>query len=336
MGMKKDPYANQGKKLFRLFTILLASSEGYSLTELTRKLACSKQTVLRLLDDLEDSGFAKVLTEFRGNRKFVRLKKSHGRLPALPLTENEVSILQMCRDFTAHVLGKELFMEASQAIMKSQALLPSEDQSVASKHFGTLRSGYVDYGAHHETIRTLIAAMDQKKVCRVVYGSGSQERKKTFYIRPLKMFSYENTIYLHAQMAKDPERKYVAPGYDPVLAVHRIANIEVTDMEFDYPEKYDFDKAFNQTFGVMKGDPFQVEVEFTGWAAQFVSERQWSQGQKITEGDGKLVLSFTAASVPEVVSWVLGFGSNARVFRPDWLVKEIEEEIRKTESLMMT
>ena len=65
-------------------------------------------------------------------------------------------------------------------------------------------------------------------------------------------------------------------------AIHRIKALEITDIGFQ-PEKFDFDKMFNRHFGVIKEKAFAVEVEFTGWAAKYVTERIWSSDQEIIE-----------------------------------------------------
>jgi predicted DNA-binding transcriptional regulator YafY len=93
------------------------------------------------------------------------------------------------------------------------------------------------------------------------------------------------------------------------------------------PEKYDFEKIYNVNFGVIKEDVFEVTVEFTGWSAQYVSERVWSPDQKIKKiGKNKIHLTFTAASETEVISWVLFFGEEAKVIAPSWLVKEMKKK----------
>ncbi|HQI25121.1 MAG TPA: WYL domain-containing protein, partial [Smithella sp.] len=70
---------------------------------------------------------------------------------------------------------------------------------------------------------------------------------------------------------------------------------------------------------------FDVEAEFTGWAASYVSERIWSPGQKIIKkGKNKILLKFTASSEPELISWLLSFGKEAILIKPDWLVKKLK------------
>ena len=52
MPAKRDLYKSYGEKLISLFVRLLFSGERHSLTELAKTLNCSKQTVLRLIDNI--------------------------------------------------------------------------------------------------------------------------------------------------------------------------------------------------------------------------------------------------------------------------------------------
>jgi hypothetical protein len=99
------------------------------------------------------------------------------------------------------------------------------------------------------------------------------------------------------------------------------------------PKEYDFEKAFNQTFGVIKQEPFEVEAEFTDWAAVYVGERNWGLDQSVSRHAGRLKIRFTASSVPEVTSWILSFGKNGRLAKLDWLVGEIAEVIQRMKAL---
>lgn len=116
--------------------------------------------------------------------------------------------------------------------------------------------------------------------------------------------------------------------YDPLLAVHRMKKVTMTDNVYEMPSDYDFEKIFNKNFGVIKGKPFKVTAEFTGWAAMYVVERIWSPDQKIIKkGKNKIVLEFTASSESEVISWILSFGEEAKVLKPEGLVKEMKLKI---------
>lgn len=328
MASKMDIYSSYGQKLISLFSRLLFSGESYSLTELARMLNCSKQTVLRLLDDIS-AGYKIEIEESRqGNRKYVRLKRPGRAIPISTLSEMEMQVLQMCHQFTTHLLGRELFEEATRALLKSQALLGTAREP-SSAHFAAFRSGTIDYTPYHDTIQTLIEAMEAKKVCKISYQAVGENRAKTFYIKPLKIFSYRDALYLHAQKAMDPSRRFRAPEFDPLLAVHRMKDVEMMEWKFEFPQNYDFEKIFNRTFGIIKQETFEVEAEFTGWAAIYVAERIWSPNQRIEkDGEDKIRLTFTASSEAEVTSWLLSFGEKAKLLRPDWLVELIRNAIR--------
>jgi len=326
MPEKHDLYQSYGEKLIGLFVRLLFSGERYSLTELSRVLNCSKQTVLRLLDNIRKSYGITIEETKEGNKNYYRIKKPSTSLRNIPLTEAEIQSLQLCKSFTQHLVGKKLYEEATRAIFKSKSAFGQEGK-ISECHFSALCPGTIDYTAQHQIIHTLIEAMEKQKVCKLTYQAVNASRPKTFYIKPLKLFSYHDAMYLLAQKAKEPGKAYKTPRFNPLLAVHRIKAVEMTNISFQ-PEPYDFEKTFNQHFGVMKHEAFEVEVEFKGWAASFIAERRWSPNQEIIKkGKNKVMLKFTASSAPEVKSWLLSFGDNATLIEPKWLVNEIKNEM---------
>jgi hypothetical protein len=145
--------------------------------------------------------------------------------------------------------------------------LLKDQQQLSTSHFGSILPGTIDYTYHHDSIRNILKAMDQKLVCRVSYRNVMAHESKTFFIKPYKLFSHKDTMYLHAGLAKTPGKRYREPDFDPLLAVHRIQNIQLTDKSYVIPNNYDFERDFNQSFGVVKDDLFSVEILFSGWAA---------------------------------------------------------------------
>jgi predicted DNA-binding transcriptional regulator YafY len=328
MPEKFDLYKSYGEKLIGLFVRLLFSGERHSLTELAQMLDCSKQTVLRLIDNIRKSYGINIEETKQGNRSFYQIRKPVASLKNIPLTEAELQSLLMCKSFTQHLIGKKLYEEATQAIFKSKAAL-ADGQHIGECHFTAFRPGTIDYTPQHQIIHTLIEAMEKQRVCKLTYQAIDAPRPKTYHIKPLKLFSYHDAVYLHAQKAKEPGKPYRAPKYDPLLAVHRMKSVEMTDIKFQ-PDKFDFEKTFNQHFGVIKDEVFEGEVAFTGWSAAYVSERIWSPDQEIIKkGENKIILKFTASSEPELISWLLSFGEEATLLKPNWLVKELKSKIAK-------
>ena len=336
MGKKQDIYKSYGEKLISLLVKLLFSGDSYSLSELSRILSCSKQTIIRLIDDIDKSYDVEIEQSKIGNRHYYRIKKPT-RVPMMSVSETEFMVLQMCRDFTAHLLGKKLFMEATNTLVKSHALASGHKGGASAPFFSSYRPGTIDYTPHHDTIHTLIEAMKRKKVCKIAYQAIMEMKPKTHAIVPLKLFSHKDTIYLHARIHIAKGKKGQEMEFDPLLAVHRIRKAEMTDAIYEYPQDYNFEKIYNKNFGIIKDEAFKVAVEFTGWAAKYVSERIWSPDQKIKKvGKNKIVLEFTASSEPEVISWLLWFGAEAKVTGPEKLMKEIITRIKSMNGLYVS
>jgi len=335
MPQKLDIYRTYGEKLISLFVRLLFSGDSYSLSELANMLNCSKQTILRLLEDITKAYGVDIEERMEGNRKYVSLKQLRRELPRTPLSPMELTVLQMCRDFTSHLLGTQLFEEATRALLKSNAQQGKESKTSVN-HFGAFRSGYIDYTPYSGIIYTLVQAMDLKKTCRLTYQALMGKKAKTYYINPLKIFSHRDTVYLHAQWEPSLDKPHTEHDFDPLLAIHRMKKIELTERDYKLPKKYDFEKIFNKNFGVMKDEPFEVEVEFTGWTAKYIPERIWSADQMITKkGRNKIILKFTTSSEVELIAWVLSFGEEAQVLKPEWVVVEIQNKIKILNNLYL-
>ena len=316
MQAKKSPDISYGEKLISLFAKLLFSGDRYSLTELATSLGCSKQTVLRLIDDITLAYGAQIRDEMRGNRKYVWIERRPGAEPAALLSESEHHTLQMCRAFTQHLLGEKTYKDMERAVEKTGCHLPSGVEA-GEPIFGVVRTGVIDYSKNEKVFRTLINGMDQRRVCVVGYRNLTANKTKTFHIKPLKVFAHRESVYVHIRLAKTPGKPYKTPKYDPLLALQRFTSAELTDVPFRRPPNYDFDKVMNQGFGVWTQKKFRAVLDLTGWAASFARERQWSPGQKIeTKGD-KTRLSFWATSEPEVVALAMSFGSCAEVIEPE-------------------
>ncbi len=268
MPRKIDRDQTHGEKVIRLFARLLFSSRAHSLGELADTLNCSKQTVLRILDKIERS-MGVDLERQKSGKEAVFAIKNRKPPPAGYLSQSDMDLLWMCRAFAERFVGKDIFSEVQEALFKSQNLVKG-DATPAADNFASFFPGTIDYTPHQKTILTLIEGMNEHRVCKVAYKAVASERPKTFHIKPLKIFAHKDTLYLHALRAKDPwQKRWVEPEFDPLLAIHRFKKVEIADrtIPFEVPKEYDFEKAFNQTFGIIKGKSFQVEAEFTGWAA---------------------------------------------------------------------
>lgn len=322
---RKQSEKTHGEKLLELFGDLYFARNRRSMIELTRKLGCSKQTVARLVDHISRA-YVPIEAIKEGRQCYYQIKRPEGVSRSLGITTSELTMLYMCQAFTRHLLGTELIRESEKAIEKSCTLATGGG---GADHFAAFLPGTIDYTPRQNDIRQLVKAMDVKKVCEITYRKPWEETGKTFFIKPYKLISYNNALYLHAAMSRYPGSRKTEFEFDPLLAVHRLEKVSMTDKKFVFPVNYDFEKQFNQAFGIIKGDTFKVRLELTGYAASYAGERRFSPDQQIKKNkDCHCILTFTASSRPEVLAWVLSFGEEVKVLSPKWLVEEVKKAIK--------
>ena len=333
MQKKLNPDRSRGQNLISLFARLFFSGRRYSLIELADSLECSKQTVIKLIEELETLNWLELDKSLVGNRRYYQVRHVQRSKMRVALTDEELDTLIMCRAFTGHLLGRNQFDAAMSALHKSSQLLhdtPDGDAATndESRVYGVYRPGAIDYTPFQTQWQTLLEAMEKSLVCEISYRKILDKRAKTSRIKPLKIFSHRETVYVHARYAKEPGKLFQPVAYDPLLALHRFQSVTLTDTPFTKPADYDFERTFNEHFGVIKQKRFRVKAELTGWAAGFTAERKLSPDQKITRRKGgKLIIEFSATSEPEVLNWVLGLGAEAKLLAPEPLVAQLRSRL---------
>jgi predicted DNA-binding transcriptional regulator YafY len=81
---------------------------------------------------------------------------------------------------------------------------------------------------------------------------------------------------------------------------------------------------------VMRGRRIDVELLFSKTAAAWVKDKSWHPSQEASLlKDGRLRLVLKVADTTELVGWILSFGSQVRVVRPEGLRNKVKDEARK-------
>jgi len=328
MGKKWNTEHGPGEKMLRLFALLLFTPERFSLNALADMLDCSKQTVLRLIDQIESIGWAKVQRGESGRKALFWIERP-GNLPRIALNPEGLEQLALCRNFLEHLLPPSTRLPMDAALQQASAYV-SEADAVNIASAGTLggafSKGRIDYSEAQGFLRTLMQAAKERKVCEVTYRASVLKEPRTFDFAPQRIMAGRDSIYVIGWEVTG--KGSVAPLYDDplFLLAHRIREATVTRRIWkDMPDTTSAIGAF----GIMRGEPFTVVVRITTpEAVTYVAERIWSEDQKMEFlEDGSLILTMTAQSPLEVISWVLSLGSAAELIEPDWMQKDIQAEI---------
>ena len=326
MGKKWNQDAKPSGKLLSMYSMLLYGSRELSLSDLASELGCSKQTALRLIDQLESARFGKLLREKRGRESIYRLEKPRS-LPKLSLNAEGLHQLALCRDFMLHLLPDSMRKTVDTALQQASAYLPEGETPDGLLPVGkALAKGRIDYSPFQEMLQSIIKAIRQSKVCAVQYKASIHDEAKSFEFAPKRLVAYREAIYIHGWIVS--EKGTAVPSYEKPtnLALQRLQKVIVTRRGAAHIP--DVVEEHQGTFGVMEGEPFSVQVKFSPSAATYVADRTWSEDQNVTiHKDGFITLAMTARSPLEVIAWLLSFGDAAELISPENLREELAQQV---------
>ena len=324
---KKWSESRPAEKMLSLYTLLLTSSQPVRLTELSRLLNCAKQSVTRLIDQLESSHFGKIVRHQLGRQVAYSLDRPRHR-PCTSLDAEGLRQLALCRELLLHFLPDDMHRVMRDSLYQAAALLPDTESLPPGGIGGRLSKGRIDYEPFAATLDCLTQAMQTRNVCTVSYRAALHRQEKTWQYAPLRLLAYRESLFVQGYMVTydgPVERLF---DDTTLLALHRITACRVTGRSS--AALPDIPAPSGEGLGIMEMEekPFEVSVCFAPEAATYAAERRWSQDQRCEmHEDGSVTLHIKAHNEAECLSWVLGFGDRAQVLAPDWLRKEVKKTV---------
>lgn len=320
------PYKNSdktpGEKLLALYTLLMLQGErAISLASLAEALDCSKQTVLRLLNQLEASGYGKLQEPERRGKEFY-YKLVSKKDDVLNVGAKELAQLALCRNLLIHLLPSKFSFPGLQK--------QSEEQTHTPEVTTILYKGYTDYTPFENQYRLLLRAIQKHLVCKIVYRKSIFSTPREIYFAPMRLVTYHETISVIGwEVSAYGKVKSLYENW-LWLYLQRCVNVKLTGRSSDSLEEIEFQQSNDAGFGIMNFGEFKVKLLFNSKTAEYIRERYWSGNQKITLTEDKnLILEMTVRSEPEIIAWILSFGPNVKVLEPDWLSEEVLKSARE-------
>ena len=329
MPEKKDPYSGPSQKVVGLFGLLLFSGRAHSLAQLAGAFQCSKQTVLRMMQEIERSGWLTVDTWTDERRRKWYQARTPKKLPNVTLDAEALGQLMLCRDMVWHMLPEGYRSQTTRALQGATVLLPDFDDraEALAGYVKTKPKGMIDYTGKEQMITTLTRSIRERRFCKIAYRGPKHRRAQTYTVAPYQLVIFHEGLYIRCR----PEAALERPGSQPdkTLAIHRMSKVALTSKVFA-SHVGGIAQGPVGPFGLTAGKPFQVKVRIVPKAAMYVRERVWSDDQTIEElEDGGLLLTFTSTSELETLSWVLSFGGEAELLEPEGLRQELLTRVRE-------
>lgn len=326
--MAPTSFGSFGLKLLQLYVLLSSSDRSYTLTRLSQIFQCSRQSVLRMVEQLELLPKIHLQSYKEGKERHYQIINSFSHAD-IEIDIELLRRLMLCRDIVRHLLPAPMHEEIGRALdtIAGKSGEPEHNSHLLDSHSEAFWKGRIDYSPHQETIQKLYVAIDKGRLCILQYQPKINEPCKEFMVAPLRILAFREALY--ARCMKCNKEGEVENEKPMTLAIHRIRAISVRLTKVKTPAL----EPETNHFGFWFNEPFTVRIRFTPEAATFVGERCWSDGQQTTVlPDGGVELTFTSTSRPEVKSWVLSFADAAELIEP----ADLRDEIRDTLQQMHT
>ena len=320
VGRPKAQYS-QASRLFRMYD-LLQQRQYVTIPQLMELFAVNRRTIQRDLAVLVDALQIEEDGRTRENEKRFRLTSGR-RTDALRVTTGEMLALYMGRNLFAFTEGTELKRSIDALFEKLSTRLASRRDSV---HQELPKKFYCTLGSPRSYV-SADGALDD-----VVEGLLNQQRIQITYTRPGKN-AYADVIAPYTLVAHNHALFVVAHSQHAkavrVFALERISESEITDATFEPPADYEPTTYFSGSFGIAAGAaPERVVIRFAPKVAPYIKARSWHPTLKTREVNaGELEIEMQVAIGEELLHWICGYGSSAKVVEPSTLRDAIRDRM---------
>ncbi len=166
-------------------------------------------------------------------------------------------------------------------------------------------------------------AIEKKRTIEIAHYSIARDTCQERLVDPYQIRFYRGAWYL---IGFCHLRKAIR-----IFALDRIQALQQTNKSFTQIEEFNPDIYFSDAFQMFKGpDLHQVKIWFSPDQARWIKEKIWHPTQELAEQpDGSTILTMTTSGLIQVKSWILSFGSEAKILAPPVLVNEIINELDK-------
>lgn len=313
-------------QLIRQWAILkqIETNRWTTISDMAEHHIVSTKTIRRDLAALMEAGFPLYDERYDG-KVYWRLNEEYKGLPLASLSLSETAALYFSKKLVVNLAAPPFSSDIASAFKKIESALPQrniEFLDSLDSMISVRADAPKDLEHSKQTVKVLMEATGEEVKAKMQYFSVHSQQKKTYTIHPYRLMYFRGGLYLFAYVE---EYKQIR-----TFAVERIESIEKTRDEFDKPPDFSVESYLESAFGVVKEDPFDVEIIFNADIAEYVRSRVWHPSQQVREiGGGRINMKLHVGGEFELGSWILSFGPSAVVVSPERLRRRVEAELSR-------
>src|SRR6266436_3823479 len=301
----------------------LETARGATLEELVQAIPDdfpnNPRTIRRDLEALESAGFP-LVTEHHNGLTGWRLIEGFRNIPALGFSATELMALTFSRKLLSPLEGTEIQSALNSALNKVASALPPQGHEYVRALDNLFSIGlgpHKNYQQHRKTVDLLTQAIDKTRTAQIRYFSASRNTTTRREVDPYRLWYASGGLYL---IAHDHLRKDVR-----MFAVERIRSITLTDHPYQMPLGFEVEEYVQDALIFTRGRRIDAKSIFSKKVAAWMKDKLWHASQAtFPMKDGRLRITLKVADTDELVGWILSFGSQVRVIRPESLLVRVK------------
>jgi predicted DNA-binding transcriptional regulator YafY len=242
--------------------------------------------------------------------------------PTMQITEGEIFALVVAEKALQQYRGTSFEKPLLSALKKMEQALPDTislnladiEQTIS---FRTRAEPILNL----EIFDSLAKAVAQRQQLELHYRKpGHPAEKRVVDAYHLANINGEWYLFAYDHARKDL-RTFVPP---------RIQSVKPTGKIFERTQKFSLEKRLRDSFGVHSGEgEFEVIIRFNARAADYIREKKWHPSQSLRDlKGGGAELKMKLSSLAEVQRWVLSWGGDAKVLKPQELVEAVRQSAK--------
>lgn len=275
-----------------------------------------KRTLKRDLETLDDSDFEII----RNKGKFGKTLFSHQtRLFETYQLRLIIDAILSARFITTN--------EKEKLIQKVKSLTSKHIAKTLPEPVLFSPSANMDYELVKLNIDRVHRAISEQKMLTYQYGKFNVQKEfeyhrdgDRYHVEPYALIWQNDYYYLIGLFQETDELRH--------YRLDRIRNIGISEESF-IKKEFNLQEYVDQSFHMFAGKEIRMKVRFHNSLVNVVLDR-FGHDVDIKElGDEHFVLSTKVKLSDGLVNWILTWGDRAKVLSPDYLVKDMKEQIRR-------
>jgi len=253
------------------------------------------------------------------------VQSSPGKLSVADLCEKfSVEVATIHRDLRELRERGILIHSVRKGLQLLRELTPKDQYNLLSSYLSFVRQAI----SFPKNLSLITKKLKSKSLGLFVALINAIEERRVLEITYYKMFNDETVLrviepYDLIPTFRDWRLIARSDGIFKTFLVENIKELRVRDERFERAKAYDVSELFRRSFEYWSGgEEIEVVLQFKKRVASIIKSGIWGEDQELVTGPGGwVILKMRVNSLEEIGNWVLTWGGNVKVVRPNDLRK---------------